>query len=409
MGQPILINIENISKRFSRSLKHSLWYGIQDLGQEMLGMSKDTNTRRPSEFWALKDVSLQVKQGESIGLMGHNGAGKTTLLKLINGLIKPSAGKITVTGSVRALIALGTGFNPILTGRENILISGAIFGLSNREMRNLYDEIVEFSELGEFIDTPVQSYSSGMLARLGFSVAIHTWPDIFLIDEVLAVGDLNFAIKCYRKISEFRSQGGVIVLVTHNPYAIRTNCDRAIWLEHGKIQKDGDANEVCGAYEQFVAQENKVPGEKHFVDDNIENIEVVHPEIINSGDALDIEIKIRTRRPIENPILTLSISNVSTHVLISNIFSAEKTKINNDAVFRIRYENLNLVRGIYYISLTVSDTYINNQLAALLNTYKFEVRTPAEDYGVGMFKLAPQWELETNGIIVKKSSVGIYE
>src|SRR5579859_2800592 len=188
------IEVAEVSKRYCRSLKKSLWYGLRDMGNELTGRGQQADRLRPAEFWALRDVSFGVKRGESVGLVGHNGAGKTTLLKLINGLVKPSSGMIKVRGSVRALIALGAGFNPVLTGRENIRVASALLGFSERETRDRFDEIVAFSELEEFIDTPVQSYSSGMLARLGFAVAVHTRPDILLVDEVLAVGDLRFEI-----------------------------------------------------------------------------------------------------------------------------------------------------------------------------------------------------------------------
>ena len=401
MDQPILINVENVSKRFSRSLKHSLWYGIKDIGQELLGRSKETDQLRLAEFWALRDISFRIRRGESVGLMGHNGAGKTTLLKLINGLIKPSHGKISVTGSVRALIALGAGFNPILTGRENILISGAVLGFSDSEMKDRFDEIVAFSELEEFIDTPVQSYSSGMLARLGFSVAIHTWPDILLIDEVLAVGDLNFAIKCYRKISEFRNQGGLIILVSHNPYAIRTNCDRAIWLEHGEIQRDGEVNDVCGAYEQFVARANTMPGEQHITDDAIKDIDVIHPASIHSGEPFDVEIKLKSRRRIEAPIIAVSIMNVSGQNLISNVSPAENivSSFDRETMIRVKYDSMNLIRGVYYISLVLAEKHMNNQLAALINCSRFEVQTDVEDFGIGMFRLDPHWESLNDGVV----------
>lgn len=398
MDQPILITVEKVSKRFSRSLKRSLWYGIQDLGQELTGMSKTANQLRPDEFWALKDVSFQICRGESVGMMGHNGAGKTTLLKLLNGLIKPTEGKITMTGSVRALIALGAGFNPILTGRENIYISGGVLGFTTSQIKERFDEIVDFSELGEFLDMPVQSYSSGMLARLGFSVAINTLPDILLVDEVLAVGDLNFAIKCYRKISEFRSNGGLIILVTHNPYAIRTNCDRAIWLEHGEIREIGDANGVCDSYEQFVARESKVEGKQTITDPQIESIDVKLPAFINSGEPFEAEIKVKANRQIYNPIIALNISNVPGQILIANIspLHDEKFSIHGETTIRVRYDALNLAPGVYSVNLVLAEKYVNNQLAALINSFRFEVRTSEEDIGVGIFRITPRWEWNGN-------------
>lgn len=406
INQPILINAENISKRYSRKLKRALWYGIQDLGQELTGRSEQTNQLRPEEFWALKDVSFQIRRGESVGLMGHNGAGKTTLLKLLNGLIKPTQGRITMIGSVRALIALGAGFNPVLTGRENIYVSGAVLGFSDRQIRERFDEIVDFSELNDFLDMPVQSYSSGMMARLGFSVAINTLPDILLVDEVLAVGDLNFAIKCYRKISEFRNNGGLIVLVSHNPYAIRTNCDRGIWMEHGEIREIGTANDVCDAYEQFVARENKAPGEQNVTDASIEFIDVIVPACIHSGESLEVEIKLRTRRRIGNPIIGLSISNVSAQVLISNTSpqGISDLSIQGETIVRAKYDTLNLAPGVYSVSLVLAEKHMNNQLAALINCFKFEVET-TEDYNAGMFRLTPQWEWNGNILTDKNGGV----
>lgn len=395
MEQPVLIDIQNVSKRYSRSLKLSLWYGIRDVLKEFSGQSQSSGVLRPGEFWALRDISFQVRRGESVGLIGHNGAGKTTLLKLINGLIKPNGGRIAVTGSVRALIALGTGFNPVLSGRENIWIASAVLGYSDEETRQRFDEIVAFSEIGEFINSPVQSYSSGMLARLGFAVAIHTQPDILLVDEVLAVGDLNFAIKCYRKISEFREQGGSIIFVSHNPYAIRTNCDRAVWVENGVIEQVGSANEVCDAYELYVARKDTQAGEQRHVDDAVEVLGLTYPQVINSSDEFVVEIKLHTKRLLESPLLVVSISNISGQILLSNVSSIAGVALSipvGVSVIRLRYPNLPLVRGLFSLNLVVAEKSINNQLAALINCYKFEIRTDPEDHGVGMFKLQPEWE-----------------
>lgn len=395
MDAPVLVDVHGLWKRYSRSLKRSLWYGVLDLVQETTGRKNAVRDLRPTEFWVLNDISFQVRRGESVGLMGHNGAGKTTLLKLINGLIKPTRGRVAVTGSVRALIALGAGFNPVLTGQENIRIAGAVLGYSEDQMKKRFDEIVAFSELEEFIDTPVQSYSSGMLARLGFSVAIHTQPDILLVDEVLAVGDLNFAIKCYRKISEFRNQGGTIFLVSHNPYAIRTNCDRAIWIERGQIRELGTANDVCGAYEQFSARADTTVAEQRYLDKSLKIIKVSFPSGIQSGDAFPVEIEIDATRPIESPILGVTISNVTAQILVSNTSLTDHVPLTikkGHNKIRVNYGQLPLVRGTYYISLIVAEQHMNNQLATLVNMYKFDVQTNADDYGAGMYKLSPAWE-----------------
>ncbi|MEK7448694.1 MAG: ABC transporter ATP-binding protein [Planctomycetota bacterium] len=395
MDQTVLIDVNKVSKRYCRDLKRSLWYGVRDVAKELMGQSQEEHNLRKDEFWGLKEVSFRLGKGESLGLIGRNGAGKTTLLKLIHGLIKPTGGRITVNGSIRALIALGTGFNPILTGRENIRISGAILGYTEKEMNEKFDEIVEFSEIGDFIDSPVQSYSSGMLARLAFSVAVHTNPDIMLVDEVLAVGDLNFAIKCYRKIVDYLKQGGSMILVSHNMYTIRTNCTRAIWLDQGTIKTAGETNEVCDTYELFAARTDKVISEQRYLDNTIEITEVNYPQSILDNDSFWFEFTIKTRRNIKIPIVAVSIFDITGHNLITNISSLDNfTPFLKDgqAKIRVRYDKLYLGAGAYHINLVLADGHINNQLAAFINCFKFEVKSNFSNFGAGFFKLQPKWE-----------------
>ena len=214
----ILVCVEGVGKKFCRDLKKSLWYGMKDIGAELLPGSRDLErhaTLRPGEFWAVDDVSFELRRGECLGLIGRNGAGKTTLLKMLNGLIKPDKGRIEIRGRVGALIALGAGFNPILTGRENIYVNGSVLGLRKREVDSKLEEIVEFAELAEFIDSPVQTYSSGMAVRLGFSIAAALEPDVLFVDEVLAVGDSAFRVKCYNKIMGLRERMATI-FVSHS-------------------------------------------------------------------------------------------------------------------------------------------------------------------------------------------------
>lgn len=230
-----LIKVENVSKKFCRSLKQSLWYGMQDLGSELVGRPHGGHGQlRPDEFWAVKDVSFEVKRGECLGLIGRNGAGKTTLLKMLNGLIKPDAGRIEIRGRVGALIALGAGFNPVLTGRENIYVNASVLGLKKSEVDARIDKIVDFAELEEFIDSPVQSYSSGMVVRLGFAVAVNTEPEILLLDEVLAVGDVSFQAKCFNTLADLRAQGVAFILVSHNMHQIARYSGSVLCLKQGK-------------------------------------------------------------------------------------------------------------------------------------------------------------------------------
>jgi lipopolysaccharide transport system ATP-binding protein len=203
---------------------------------------------RPGEFWVNKDVAFELRRGECLGLIGRNGAGKTTLLKMLNGLIKPDAGSITMRGRIGALIALGAGFNPILTGRENIYVNGSILGLSRNEIAEKIGEIIEFAEIGEFIDSPVQSYSSGMQVRLGFAVATALNPDVLILDEVLAVGDAAFRAKCYRRIMEIRKKAAVI-FVTHSMEQVSRICDYALVLNKGQVLYSGDVPGGIRAYD----------------------------------------------------------------------------------------------------------------------------------------------------------------
>jgi len=238
MGET-LIKVEGLSKKFCRSLKKSMWYGVQDVGSELLGRRHGADgVLRPEEFWAVKDISFELRRGECLGLIGHNGAGKTTLLRMLNGLIRPDQGRIEMRGTVGALIALGAGFNPILTGRENIYVNAAVLGLSKRHVDSKIDEIIDFAEIREFINSPVQTYSSGMNVRLGFAIAaILIEPDILFLDEVLAVGDIGFAIKCLNTVRQITNKSAV-VFVSHNMQQISWFCTRVMVLDHGMVMID---------------------------------------------------------------------------------------------------------------------------------------------------------------------------
>jgi lipopolysaccharide transport system ATP-binding protein len=254
--QDVVLSIKNVSKRFCRDLKRSLLYGVQDIAGEIFGSQRQEVKLRKEEFWALKDVNLELRRGEALGLVGANGAGKTTLLKIISGLIAPDHGSVEVKGRLAPLIALGAGFNPILTGRENIYVNMSILGLSKQETEDRFDEVVEFAEISEAIDSPVQSYSSGMAARLGFACAIHTEPDILLIDEVLAVGDIKFRGKCHRKLHMLREKGLSLILVSHGTYTVLSVCNRSIYLKKGKMIISGDSKLVVNQYEKDLFIQN---------------------------------------------------------------------------------------------------------------------------------------------------------
>ncbi len=247
-GGAELVACRGLSKRFCRRLKQSLWYGVRDIGAEAVGRRSAPGRLRSNEFWALKDVSFTVHRGEMLGLIGENGSGKSTLLKMLNGLMKPDAGALTMRGEVQALIELGAGFNPILSGRENVRINASVLGMTKAQIDRVLPDIVEFAGLQEFIDAPVQNYSSGMKARLGFAVVSQLDPDVLLIDEVLAVGDTAFQEKCMRRMDALRKSDKAIVFVTHSLYQIEALCDTALWLEQGGVRDYGPANEIVRSY-----------------------------------------------------------------------------------------------------------------------------------------------------------------
>jgi lipopolysaccharide transport system ATP-binding protein len=252
-----IVRFDQVSKRFT--LRHERPRSLQELFLSALRLQR-RSSKEP--YWVLRDVSFTVEPGEMVGIIGENGVGKSTLLKLISRIIEPTSGEIQVDGRLSALLELGAGFHPELTGRENIYLNGSILGLSRAEMDGVFDDILDFSEMERFIDIPVKHYSSGMYMRLGFSIAIHVRPDILLVDEVLAVGDHSFQLRCLDRISEMKRRGITIILVTHVLDTVRRMCDRAIWLDGGKIQADGDVSYAVGQYvsEQQAADSGNLQG-----------------------------------------------------------------------------------------------------------------------------------------------------
>src|SRR5947207_2642798 len=244
-----VIRAEGVGKKYRRGLQvdDGLRHALEDFVRSPIATLR---RKKEETFWALKGVSLEVREGEVLGLIGRNGAGKTTLLKILSRITRPTEGWAEIHGRVGSLLEVGTGFHPELTGRENTFLSGAILGMSKAEIARKFDEIVAFAELEKFIDTPVKHYSSGMYVRLAFAVAAHLEPEILLVDEVLAVGDLEFQKKCLGRMSEVSKAGRTIVFISHQMGQIRRLCERVIWVDHGVIKKDGPTLDVVSAYER---------------------------------------------------------------------------------------------------------------------------------------------------------------
>lgn len=235
------IEIKNLSIKYNKSTER-----IDSFKEYMIRIIKRDLSYE--KFWALKNVDLSIYRGETVGIIGLNGSGKSTLLKVIAGVLKPAEGQVSVYGSVAPLIELGAGFDPDLSARENIFLNGAVLGYNRKKMRELFDEIVEFAELRDFLDVPLKNYSSGMQARLGFSIATAVIPDVLIVDEVLGVGDYKFQQKCYDRLQEIISTGATVLFVSHSIEQVKQICSRAIWLDNGRIILDGEVNQVCDEY-----------------------------------------------------------------------------------------------------------------------------------------------------------------
>lgn len=308
MDSDLLINVENISKKFCRGLKRSLWYGLHDIGRELIGRDRSHELRK-EEFWAIRDLSLQLRRGELLGIIGPNGSGKTTLLRLINGLLNPDLGQITIRGRVGALIQLGAGFSPVLTGRENIFINAAVLGITRQELLRSLGSIIEFANLGEFIDAPVQSYSSGMRARLGFSVAIHMRPDILLVDEVLSVGDLTFRNKALERMDQLAHSGVAVIFISHNLTQIDRLCTHALYLHKGRVVTHGTTADVIAHYVHATTQHDSAmqhyPGtEQSFLvlAARFLNLEGQPVQQIQVGDPVVCSVTLEVRVRLEAPL-----------------------------------------------------------------------------------------------------------
>lgn len=297
LESPVVLSVEGVSKKFCRNLKRSLFYGVQDVAGELLGARRRQVDLRPQEFWALDNLSFEVRRGEAIGLVGANGSGKTTLLRIISGLIRPDRGRVRVRGKVAPLIALGAGFSPVLTGRENVYANMSILGLSQKEIEERFDQVVDFAELWEAIDAPVQSYSSGMAARLGFACAVHTNPDILLIDEVLSVGDVKFRAKCERQLHGLMEAGTAFVLVSHTAQSLLNTCTSAIWISQGALILSGETRQVLERYEEHL-----LIGHHPKTDSNYSSVRKSHSNQALEAEIVRVHFQSFQGKTIDNPI-----------------------------------------------------------------------------------------------------------
>lgn len=361
MSNDVLIKVENVSKKYCRYLKDSMVYGAADIGRNMLGLSSHSEQLRPNEFWSVSDVSFEVKRGETLGLVGANGCGKTTMLKMINGIFWPDQGKITIKGRIGALIAVGAGFHPLLTGRENIYINGAILGMSKKEVDQKFDSIVDFSGVEEFLDSPVKHYSSGMYVRLGFAIAVHSHCDILLIDEVLAVGDVKFQSKCLEKIKELGKQGVTKIFVSHSFEAVQTLCKNSLYLVQGKMRSYGATHDVLDQFKKDVAG-GLVEG-ADCLRYGTKDVEITKVEILDAaglqktafkrGERFRVRMSFFAKSSIHNPSFTVLVHDENgqlLHVTDSGVRKYKTGDVKGEGVITYTFEALPLHKGKYWLS-----------------------------------------------------------
>lgn len=324
------IVIEGLGKRYSigrnrASSKDGLRHAIEAAVRAPFAWVKSRRgERKDTDFWALRNVSFGIGHGEVVGIIGRNGAGKSTLLKLLSRITEPTEGRICINGRIASLLEVGTGFHQELTGRENIFLNGAILGMTRAEIIRKFDEIVAFSEVEEFLDTPVKRYSSGMYVRLAFAVAAHLEPEILIVDEVLAVGDSAFQRKCLGKMGSFAQTGRTVLFVSHNLEAVQSLCQRAVWMRDGRVEQDGDVSEVVDAYQRSFATDNTFSCANTDYGFTIERV-VLRDEkgnessVFSPGDDLTVEISFTAEKPIEKPIVALGVLGANGSCFTSNM------------------------------------------------------------------------------------------
>lgn len=250
MEKNVMVNVKRVSMKFNLGIEKN--FSLKQFFVDILSPKRRKQKKQKSEFWALQDVDFKVRKGEVIGFVGSNGAGKSTMLKVVAGVMKPTKGKVEIGGNICPMIELGAGFDMDLTARENVYLNGAVLGYSKEFLDSKFKEIVEFSELHDFLDVPVRNFSSGMIARLAFSIATIVDPEILIVDEILSVGDINFQAKSEKKMRSMIGGGTTVLYVSHSIQSIQSLCDRVVWLEHGKIVKIGDPKEICQEYIEFM-------------------------------------------------------------------------------------------------------------------------------------------------------------
>jgi lipopolysaccharide transport system ATP-binding protein len=395
------IVVDSVSKRFKMHRDQPT-----NLKEKLTRRSRGSRTE---DFWALRDVSLEIPRGTTYGLIGHNGSGKSTLLKLIAGIHRPTRGTITANGRVSAMLELGAGFHPELSGRENIFFNGSILGLSRREITARLDDIIEFSGIGDFIDVPVKVYSSGMYVRLGFSIAANLDPELLIIDEIVAVGDEEFQRRCFDRLYELRRKGTTIVFVSHSLALIQTLCDRVAWLEHGNLRAEGPAFEVVDKYvaEVNAAESNRLGGGSNETDDThrgsgemrITAVEFLDAEgvarpVAVAGRPLTIRVRYDVKEPVTEPVFGLAFHHESgAHIAGPNSQEGGTVAgtVSEPGYVDYHFDRLPLSPGIFVITTGIVDSSQTHVFDYRDQAFELRVQPGTGPDAPGIVRLDGRW------------------
>src|SRR3984885_13990934 len=389
-----VISIENLGKRYTighrRANGDGMRHAIEGAIRAPVSWLRSRRQERlqQMDFWALKNVSLRVKQGEVVGIIGRNGAGKSTLLKILSRITVPTEGRVRIDGRIASLLEVGTGFHQELTGRENIYLNGSILGMSRREITSKFDEIVAFSEIEHFLDTPVKRYSSGIYVRLAFAVAAHLEPEILIVDEGLAVGDAAFQKKCLGKMGSFAQSGRTVLFVSHNMEAISGLCQRGIWMKSGRVHSDGESEEIIEAYY------NSISNERSFSCVNADYGLTIHKVVLKNergeessqfhpGDDLVVEIAYKAQRRIEKPILALGVLGANGSCFTSNMLldGHRPDFLEGEGQITCTFRSIPLLPQNYSVKMSIRSTNVIDLIISYQEVACFGVVGDLSEYG----------------------------
>lgn len=393
-----VIKVEGLSKKYIisheknqrfqyKTLQEMLLAGSRSFANKTMGLlSSGTSRQETEEFWALKDISFEIKQGERVGIIGSNGAGKSTLLKILSRITAPTQGKVTIRGRVASLLEVGTGFHPELTGRENIFLNGAILGMRRNEIKRKFDEIIDFADVEKFLDTPVKRYSSGMYVRLAFAVAAHLEPEILIVDEVLAVGDVQFQKKCLGKMQEVGRQGRTVLLVSHNLSAIRNLCSRSLWIESGNIGGDGSTDKIESDYLEKIGKLGSINAKKSSTDLEVQSVVLKDDDghVTNRfkyGESITIQINCLAKKKIFEPYFWLAVRGAHGNLFTANmLLDGQRPKVlSGVTTLKCRFPKIKITPGFYTINMGVRDNRGRDPLIESGTISTFEILGTAKD------------------------------